>query len=562
VRNFGDGPKINPEWEKAKASDEEAPGPRPPVQDETVSNVPAVLNQEAPRRDGDQAVEQLTLSEVVSLGAVDSVFFSRFWLPRTFRQPPALYHPKIWNLLEDPANRYVNIEVNRDGAKTTILRTLSLKRTCYGLSHNILYIGKSGGHATRSVRWIRTQIERNELLCSTFGLNRGKPWSDEEIQILHGAERHPIHILGLGITGSTRGINIDDYRPDLIIIDDVMTIENSATKEQREKIIEEVLGSLKESLAPASESPNAKMVLLNTPQDFEDLSQEAKKDTQFVSARFGCWTAETEHLPLSLQRSSWPARYPDEVLRAEKTAAIARNRYSIFAREKECLLVTPEHCAFRKEWVNFYGAGEPEPEPLRHEMWIEMAIDPVPPKTDIQIKKQTAKTDFEAFAVAGRRHGKIYILEMSSNRGHDPTWTISEFFRLCLKWNPKKVSVESVAYQRTLDWLLREAMKSHRRFWFLHPFDDKRRKFDRIVDGLAGSASHNQIFFRKDQTNLISQFIHYPGKNPDGDYDDELEAAAVVTASLEKGYAGDPAAAAMAADETEILELEDWRGAP
>jgi hypothetical protein len=558
VNRFGDGPKINPSYLDAVpeegTGEQAAPLPEPEV------NIPPPP---MPGGSPDPDLAAPSLSEVVALGAVDSIFFCRYWLPGTYRQPPASYHPLIWQIIEDPANRYVNIEVNRDGAKTTLLRTLSLKRSAYGVSRNILYVGKSEKHATRSVRWIRTQIERNKKgFCEAFGLNKGKPWSDEEIQILHGVEGFPIHILGVGIAGSTRGINVDDYRPDLIIIDDVMTIENSATKEQREKIIDEVLGSLKESLAPESECPDAKMVLLNTPQDFEDLSQEAKKDTQFVSARFGCWTPQTERLPLPLQESSWPARYSSEVLRREKQAAIARNRYSIFAREKECLLVTPENCAFRKEWVNFFGDGEPEIEPPRHEMWIEMAIDPVPPKTDIQVKKKTAKTDFEAFCVGGRWRGKFYILEISSNRGHDPNWTIAEFFRLCLKWNPKRVHVEGVAYQRTLAWILSEAMKHQRRFWMINPFDDKRQKYDRIVDGMAGVASHGQLFFRKSQANLISQFIHYPGSNPDGDYDDELESAAVTIAGLEKGYAGDPAAAARALDETDIEELEDFRGAP
>ena len=78
-----------------------------------------------------------------------------------------------------------------------------------------------------------------------------------------------------GITGSLRGINFDDYRPDLIIVDDPQTDETAATLEQRNKVADLILGAVKNSLAPATEEPNAKLVMAITPQHNEDISQQA-----------------------------------------------------------------------------------------------------------------------------------------------------------------------------------------------------------------------------------------------------------------------------------------------
>lgn len=510
----------------------------------------------------------LSFAEAIKLGAHDSIFFNSLWFPKTFRQKPALYHPEIYAILDDPANRYVNIQVCRDGAKTTILRAFSAKRIAYGLSRTILYIAINETKAIQSVGWLKHQIETNKNFCSAFGLSMGKPWTDVHLCVLRRVanvqgvvEETKVHVIAFGMSGGVRGVNLEDHRPDLIIVDDVMDDENSSTTDQRDKIKNRVLGAIKESLSPRSETPDAKMVLLNTPQDFEDLSEDAKKDRQFVSASYGCWTKETEDLAVEDQESSWPARYPSLELRAEKEAALARNKYSIFAREKECRLVVPEENSFRAEWLQFFGFGEERPEPPKHEMWIEMAVDPVPPPSKVQLEQGLKKKDYEAFAVVGRWRGDYYLLETVHNRGHEPNWTVNTFFELCQRWQPRKVIVEAVAYQATLAWLLRKGMQKTGRYWAIEEFKDKRQKYKRIVDGLSGVAAEGHLFVRRSQTMFLGQFQHYPGKNPAGQFDDVLEAVAVAAGSLQRGYVGDVPDDHYLAQEREYEELE-YRGAP
>jgi len=508
-------------------------------------------------------VEQADLNEIVLMGSRDYKFFCNHFFPKTFRQPFAHFHDDMWRLLNDPTKRYINIQVMRDGAKTTNLRAYTAQRIAYGLSRTILYIGASQDKARNSVQWLKRQVKFNQRFSRTFGL-RASPdnWSSERIEIIHETEGHSCWVLAYGITGSVRGINLDDYRPDLIIIDDVIADDNSATPEQRDKIVNLVLGAVKESLSPATETPDAKMAILNTPQDFEDLSAKALLDTQFSSAQFGCWTKDTAELPVEFQESSWPARYPSEVLREEKRAAIARNALSIFAREKECRLITPETSSFRAEWLRYFGPPDAEPEPPLHETWVELIIDPVPPPSDIQVAKGMVGKDYEAITAVGRYKNKYYVLETVYNRGHQPNWTGATVFELANRWNPRKIIVESVAYQRTLAWLLKEAMRLSGRYWMVEEFVDKRKKIDRIVDSLAGPASNGALYVRRSQSALISQFIHYPGKNPSGTHDDVLETVAIGVASLSKGFAGDVADDHYKYREDQIEALEYQRGAP
>ena len=475
----------------------------------------------------------LSLQEAVQLGAVDSVVFSRTFFPKTFRQATPLFHRRMWDLL-DSHSRYVNMQVYRDGAKTTLLRTYTAKRIAYNTSRTILYIGKSQGHAARSLQWLQKQIEFNQLYAGTFGLRKGSKWNTDEMEIIHGTEGNPIWITGMGITGSVRGLNFDDYRPDLIIVDDVVDEENSASLEGREKISNLILGAVKESLAPATESPDAKMAILQTPLDPNDISQQALRDPQFVSARFGCWTEETENLPIEDRKSNWEERYPTATLQEEYAAAAARNRLSVFAREKECKLITLELSAFKEEWLQFFGVGEEEPEPLLDEMFCVLVIDPVPPPSDNALAKGLPKGDYEALGVIGKYKGKLYVLETSYRRGHNPSWTVAEFFRLAQRWRVRKVVVEAVAYQRTLAWLLREAMKRAGTYYAITEYIDKRKKELRIHDGLHGVSHNRQLFVRRRQTVLIDQYIRF-SESKKLDHDDVLEVVAIGATELQNG---------------------------
>lgn len=470
--------------------------------------------------------------ELVDLWAVDSLLFCHEFFPATTRQESPFYHRRIFDLL-DSTERYVSIEVFRGGAKTSILRMFTAKRVAYALSRTILYVGKSEAHAVRSVRWLKRQIERNKKLCETFGLQKGEPWTNGEICIENTIEGCSIFISAFGISGSTRGVNFDDYRPDLIIVDDVVDEENAATKEMRKKIIDLVFGSLKESLVPETETPFAKLVILQTPQDFEDISQLAAKDGQFASARFGCWTLETKDHPLEMRESAWPARWSNETLRREKLGYIQRNMLSVFAREMECTLITPENSKFREEWLRFWGPGqEQEYLPPLHEMWTVLIIDPVPPPSPKEIHAGFVNKDYEYLTVLGRWKGKIFLCEASGNRGHEPNWTGAEFFRLCNAWRPRKVVIEAVAYQRTLVWLLRQAMQRAGRYWPIETFDDKRAKLDRIIQGLSGVTSNFQLYVhRLDHSEFIHQFIHYPNVK----HDDFIETVAVGCQVLQHG---------------------------
>lgn len=443
----------------------------------------------------DHAPTQISREETIELSAFDSEFYARTFFPLTMRQKSPLYHRDIWALLEDRDHRQVALEVFRDGAKTSILRLFSSKRIAYGTSRTIFIVGPNQDLAINNLRWLKKHIERNRLWCQIYGLSKGSKWTDTLIEINHEILDAPITVMAVGITGQTRGINIDDYRPDLIVVDDPCDEENTGTPEQRKKISDVFFGSLLNSLAPESECPDAKVVLLQTSLHEEDLINTCHGDTGWASRKYSCFDEVGE--------SRWPDRYPTEVLRKRKADKIRLNQLTLWLREMECVTVGGEAARLKSEWLRYWDT-------LPDNMVILLAIDPVPPPSEREVKMGLQDKDFEAIFVLGVAGFDYFVLEYSTNRGHTPEWTITEFFRLVDKWRPLRCRVEGVAYQKTLKWILEEAMKRRGRFIQVNAPSDKRSKSHRIIQAYSGIASQGRLFVHRTHIDFISQFGAYP----------------------------------------------------
>jgi predicted phage terminase large subunit-like protein len=486
-----------------------------------------------------------TLPEVVQLGAVDPVFYARFFFPRTFRTATPPFHHAVWTALEDPAHRHLAIELFRGSGKTTLLRTFASRRIAYGLARTILFVSRSQEYASESVIWMQKQVLHNATWAGVFGLRQGVKWTAENAEIMHGVEQHPIRLIARGITGQNRGLNIEDYRPDLIVVDDPDDEETTRTEDSRRRTSDLFFGAIEKSLARRSDSPGAKIVLLQTPLHRDDLVESCMRDPQWHGLRYGCFDSRTE--------SVWPEQFPTSELLLEKEAHIRRNQLSLWMREMECRVVTEESRDFRSEWLRFYE------HPPEH-MSIYMAIDPAPPLSD-DSRRNGADTDYQAFAVIGLHGGNAYLLDYEQVRNQVPEETATEFFRLASKWQPRVIGVEATAYQRTLAYYLRERMRHAGRFWPIRELNEKRRKRDRIRQALQGRASAGALYVRREHTEFQAQFAEYP----DCRHDDLLDAVAMAL-QVAGGAQGDGTALEVeyqriAEDEKDIMELEGGRWA-
>lgn len=461
--------------------------------------------------------QSMDLAEVIDLAADDYEFYTRTFFPKTCQSETPPYHLEIDKDLTS-GDRYVGVEVFRDGAKTTLLRLFASKRIAYCISRTIMVVGKGQDHAIKTIRWLKRQIEFNPRWSGVYRLKQGSKWTDEWIEIVSDlftdVDGQPvrINVVAYGITGQIRGVNIDDYRPDLIVVDDPCDEENTGTPEQRKKISDLFFGALSRCLVPASENPAAMMALLQTSLHPEDLINMAHKDSTWTTHRIPCFDDKGN--------SAWPGRYPTATLLKEKEGFAERGQLDLWMREMECTLVNPETALFREAWLNYW---ELTPEKMK----VVIAIDPVPPPDDSQVTKGVQDNDFEVLMAIGVWRDRRYVLEYRMNRGHRPDWTIHNYFDMCQTWKPVFTAVETTAYQATLKWLIDQEMMKRQEFWPIEGFGkgkgEKVKKLHLISGALKGLATERFLYVQGNQVELISQFTLYPRVG----HDDVLNALAI-----------------------------------
>lgn len=483
---------------------------------------------------------KIDISEAVQLGAVDGPFYARFFFPRTFRQDTPAFHTDIWRRVERRGRRLKALKVFRGGAKTTIARTRTSRRIAYGDARTVLFIGKSESAAKRSLRWLMKQVLFNQLWAQTFQLSPGAKWNEEYLEINHGLAGHTVSVIPLGMTGSIRGINLDDWRPDHIIVDDPCDTENTATPEQRQKTADLFFGDIVNTLSPASETPDADILLLQTPLHAEDLIEKACVDPAWDSAVYSCFD--------DVGASRWEERFPTDDLRRQKESYIQRNQLSLWMREMECKVIASELASFKLEWLKYWDV-------LPDGGYYILAIDPA--------SSESKTADDTAMMLLYFHGANIYVVEERTYRGYDFANFAAEYISILQRYRPRKVVVESVSYQRTLAWHLRRAMEQYGIYAPIDEVTDRRRKSDRIIQAIAGPAAFSRVYCKRNHFKFIQQFTDY---SPLAKIHDDVIDAVAIAITANRGMVGDSVLEAefsrIADEERYIPDIPDWRSAP
>lgn len=455
------------------------------------------------QQDAPQNLTELSVSEAVALGAEALPLFGKLFFPRTFRQPSPAFHWELGDHLYSPARRNA-FEVFRDGAKTTLLRAFTAQRISYGISRLVMYISATQTHSMLSLRWIKRQVEHNKRWTAAFGLSPGDKWSDEYLEIKHGPMGHLVTVLALGVTGQVRGFNPDDFRPDLIILDDVLTDENAATKDQRDKIEALVMGAILDSLAPESDAPLAKICFLNTPMASGDAIERCMGDASWNGVRYGVFDEEG--------RSRWEERYPTRLLLEDKAARTARGLHHIWMKEKECKIVPGLANAFNVKNLQYWDTLPPLAVRV-------IGIDPA--------SADSKKSDYNVVLTVGCFGDAVYVVAYSRRQNTMPDQAANDFFEQCINCGPiMRAGVESIGYQRTLKWYIDKEMPKRRVWVPLEMVQDMRRKSDRIMQNLPGLVAYRKLYIHPTMLELVEEMEQY---NPtkDAEHDDILDALSI-----------------------------------
>lgn len=451
---------------------------------------------------------EVALEDIILTSAEDTLFFGRVFFPKAFASKSPVFHEDMAHKLDLPGNKI--FKVFRGGAKTTITRVFAAKRISFAISRVIVIVGKGQDHAIKSVMWLKNQVQNNKKWAETFKITiakdeqsgRPKKWTDEWITIHHGIENVDIHIVAFGITGQLRGINIDDFRPDFIVCDDIIDDENAYNEDRRRNLKERFNGALMKSLAKKATNPDACVVMLQTPIDKEDLCEELCKSPLWISAEYSCFTPDGY--------SQWEEMFPLVELLKEKEEAIRTNTLSTWNREMEVKITSKELRLFKEEWLSMNTFQLP----LKEGGFFILSCDPTPePKEKDQ--KNVEKLDDAVVMILYFCGGHFYVVDYYTTKSPQTPELAAKVFEFYMRYRPRHVMIETVLFARTVKSTVERMMHQKGVFFVINPVEDKRNKYVRIKDTLQGLGSEGRIHVMAHHIELISQWNDYPQVSKD-----------------------------------------------
>ncbi len=197
------------------------------------------LNRYFPQDKLKQLIQEFTFSELRKLlGEMDIEFFALCYFPKYFDRPFGSFHKELFSELKYMLGNCGLIEafgLPREHGKSTINSFLfPLYSTLYNKSQFTLIISATEQIALPFLDMIKDELENNKLLIEDFGIEKGNRWNNNEIWIRGRGIDACIMIRG--IDGSLRGIHFKQYRPQLVLLDDLLKDDTAKSETKREQV--------------------------------------------------------------------------------------------------------------------------------------------------------------------------------------------------------------------------------------------------------------------------------------------------------------------------------------
>jgi predicted phage terminase large subunit-like protein len=183
------------------------------------------------------------------LGAFDMSFFGCAYLPHYFSKPSPEFHQELDAIWSDGVLKKINPYINpkmidaqagchhavaapRGHAKSTNLTFKDdLHAILYRYKHYILILSDTYPQAASFLEAISDELEENAAILEDFGNIAGDVWREDVI-----VTKTKIKVQAKGAGQKVRGLKHKNWRPDLIVLDDIENDENVRTPEQRKKL--------------------------------------------------------------------------------------------------------------------------------------------------------------------------------------------------------------------------------------------------------------------------------------------------------------------------------------
>ena len=166
--------------------------------------------------------------------------FFHLYFPHYVRYPIAEFQKDIFRITEDQSNKLACIVAFRGSGKSTLVTFSYSLWATLGIQQKkfVLIICQTQAQARQHMSNLKYELEHNRLLKSDLGPFREDQSTGEWAISSLVFDNTGARIMIASVDQSIRGIRHHQYRPDLLILDDIQDMQSAKTYESRTKLFD------------------------------------------------------------------------------------------------------------------------------------------------------------------------------------------------------------------------------------------------------------------------------------------------------------------------------------
>jgi|TARA_Y100000031_G_scaffold105920_1_gene116659 predicted phage terminase large subunit-like protein len=436
------------------------------------------------------------------------------------KQTPDFHH-EIYRNLRNKKKGRVLIAAPRGTAKSTVCSLIfPLWKIAFKAPDEELFIVIISESQTQSINFlsrIKYHLDTSRVFREAFGdfsANTAKRWTNNDIILANGSR-----VVAVGTGQRVRGFIEGDTRPNLIIVDDFESELNAFTPESRVKnrkwITEAVIPSL---------SDDGRLIMVGTVISEDCFLNWAKGSPAWETLWYKIWDDDEE--------SIWPERFPKTRIISIKSEYESVGNLNGFYQEYMNIAQSPDNAPFKPEYIKIHSYDFENIDGqncLVKERGDEKEIKPVDIYAGVDpASSLSIRADYFVIAIiAVDSDNNKYIVDIFRRR-LDPAYQPDKIIEYFEKYSPKKMKIETVAYQEALRSSVKKLMLEKNIYipGLEAGVKPRTRKSERLLS-LVPMLAKGEFFFRQQDITAQQEFLSYPK----GKHDDILDA---IWTALEK----------------------------
>lgn len=414
---------------------------------------------------------------------------AKILFPERFYLPFSSLHDQIFDIIDKDDAQQVVIIAPRGWGKTSITNlALPARKILFIDKHFIVPIGNTATQATMQSENLKRELVSNTMVNKVFGPIKSDTFSREM-----WVSSNDVAVMPRGTGQQIRGFLYKDYRPDLIIGDDLEDAESVRSEEQRAKVKEWFFADVMNSVNRSRK--DWKIIVIGTLLHEDSLLANLVSDPG--------WKAVHLSLCDDALNSNWPDFMSNEDIKKLYESYRGQGLLDTFYREYRGLPIAKESAKFQQSYFKYYDEGDKTFQDGKRKLENIVIVDPA----------KTTSTESADTAIVGlgvdTNIPRIYVRDIVADKLH-PDQQIEAAFAMAKRLGARVIGIEVTSLNEFITYPWRTEMVKRGQYFDIVELKARASKEDRIASLVPfyrlGYVYHNKSC----SAALEAQLLAYP----------------------------------------------------